>query len=100
MASDKPKKQATVGIQVQLDETVAQGAYCNLAMINHNETEFVFDFIYVQPQQPKAKVRSRIICNPRNAKRLLIALGDNIQLYEKKFGTIPAAKPPSEKLIH
>ena len=100
MASEKPKKQATVGIQVQLDEAVAQGAYCNLAMINHNETEFVFDFIYVQPQQPKAKVRSRIICNPRNAKRLLIALGDNIQLYEKKFGTIPAAKPPSEKLIH
>jgi hypothetical protein len=100
MASEKPKKSANIGIQVQLDEIVAQGAYCNLAMINHNETEFVFDFIYVQPQQPKAKVRSRIICNPRNAKRLLIALGDNIQVYEKKFGTIPAAKPPSEKLIH
>ena len=100
MSSNKPKKPATVGIQVQLDELIAQGAYCNLAMINHNETEFVFDFIYVQPQQPKAKVRSRIICNPRNAKRLLIALGENIQVYEKKFGVIPAAKPPTEKIIH
>jgi len=100
MSSDTPKKAGQVGIQVQLDEATAQGSYCNLVMINHNETEFVFDFVYVQPQQPKAKVRSRIICNPRNAKRLMIALGENIGIYENKFGPITAAQPPKEKIIH
>jgi len=38
--------------------------YVNMAMLNHNETEFVIDFIYVQPQAPKAVVRARVINSP------------------------------------
>jgi hypothetical protein len=56
----------------------------------------VFDFIYVQPQQPKAKVRSRVICSPRHAKQLLGALTENIGHYEERFGAIkaPISEPP------
>ncbi len=77
-----------VKLHIQLDDDVAQGTYANLAMVNHTETEFVLDFIYVQPQQPRAKVRARILSSPRHTKRLLAALQDNVQKYEQKFGEI------------
>ena len=49
----------------------AQGAYCNLVLINHNENEFVLDFAYLQPAAPRARVRARVISSPRHTKRLL-----------------------------
>ncbi|MCX5778516.1 MAG: DUF3467 domain-containing protein [Elusimicrobia bacterium] len=80
-------------VQIEIDELVAQGAYANLAMISHSEGEFVLDFIFLQPQTPKAKVRSRVITSPAHAKRIIAALQDNIAKYEARFGTIPAAAP-------
>lgn len=85
--ADNPKA-PEVQLQIQLDDEVASGQYANMALVNHTETEFTLDFIYVQPQQPKAKVRSRIITSPKHMKRLLLAMQDNIQKYEAKFGTI------------
>lgn len=76
-------------IQIQLDEQTAQGTYVNLALITHTETEFIFDFIYVQPQQPQAKVRARIITSPLHAKRFLKALEENLKKYESNFGQLP-----------
>ncbi len=75
-------------IQLQLDEALAQGTYSNLVMVNHSENEFVFDFAYLQPASPVAKVRARIISSPRHTKRLLAALQKNVQRYEERFGTI------------
>src|SRR5204863_3932291 len=85
---DNPSKPSEIQLQIQLDEETANGQYINMALVNHTETEFTLDFIYVQPQQPKAKVRSRIITNPKHMKRLLLAMQDNIQKYEAKFGAI------------
>jgi len=81
-------KPAEIQLQIQLDEDIALGHYCNMALVNHTETEFTLDFIYVQPQQPKAKVRSRIITNPKHMKRLVLAMQDNLAKFEAKFGTI------------
>ena len=97
--SDPSRPRKKVNLQVHIDDDVAQGTYSNLMMINHTETEFVFDFVFVQPQQPKAKVASRIICSPRHAKKLLAALTENISLYEQKHGQIPLPTPPG-KVVH
>ncbi|MBN1594654.1 DUF3467 domain-containing protein [candidate division FCPU426 bacterium] len=75
-------------LQVEMDDATAQGAYSNLALVAHNATEFVMDFIFVQPQHPKAKVRARIISSPGHTKRFLRALADNIGRYEQVFGEI------------
>lgn len=88
------KKPQEVKLEIQLDEEVAQGAYCNLAVVNHNESEFVVDFIFVQPQAPRAKVRSRVILSPQHAKRLVAALQENIGRYEKSVGVIAPSKQP------
>jgi hypothetical protein len=72
-------------IQIELSEEQAQGTYANLAIISHSTSEFILDFIRVVPGAPKAKVQSRIILTPDNAKRLLFALQDNIEKFENQF---------------
>jgi hypothetical protein len=86
--SDEAPKAAAPRIQLHIDEPVAQGHYSNLVVINHSENEFVIDFAYLQPQNPNAKVRSRIISSPRHTKRLLVALQKNLDRYEARYGAI------------
>ncbi|MCL4557250.1 MAG: DUF3467 domain-containing protein [Deltaproteobacteria bacterium] len=95
--NQEPKKDA--GIQIQLDELTAQGVYINLALINHTETEFILDFIYVQPQAPQGKVRSRVLTSPIHMKRLLNAVTENIKKYEERFGEIRTAQEPQAQKI-
>lgn len=95
--SKLPEKKQ-VNIQIQMDEEMAQGVYVNLAMVNHTETEFTVDFIYVQPQNPRGKVRARIISSPNHTKRLINALQDNMQKYEEKFGEVELTSTPPEKI--
>jgi hypothetical protein len=101
MSEEKKPEERKVNIEIQMDEAVAQGAYVNLAMVNHTETEFTLDFIYIQPQQPKAKVRARIITSPKHTKRLLEALKDNMARYEKRFGVVDISGPaPHDEVLH
>jgi hypothetical protein len=92
--SDTPKP-PDAQLQIQLDDDVADGTYANMALVNHTETEFTLDFIYVQPQQPKARVKSRIITNPKHMKRLLLAMQDNLTKFEAKFGTVVLSEDDS-----
>lgn len=90
---DVNNKRKELKLEIQLDEDVAQGAYANLAVVNHNQSEFVIDFIFVQPQAPRAKVRSRVVLSPQHAKRFVLALEENIGRYENNFGEINASTP-------
>ena len=76
------------GLQIELNDEVAQGIYSNLAIIAHSSSEFVVDFIRMMPGMPKAKVQSRIVLTPEHAKRLMMALIDNVKKYESQFGEI------------
>ena len=85
MKKDKAKEN---NINIELDESIAQGLYSNLVIVNHSPTEFVLDFINVMPGAPKAKVRSRIILTPEHTKKFINALDENLNKYEKSFGKI------------
>lgn len=88
-SSQKPPEKPGQGqLQIQLPPELAHGAYVNLTLVNHTETEFVFDFIYIQPLEPRATVRSRVITSPKHAKRLLNALSENLARYEQNWGPI------------
>lgn len=82
-------------LQVEIDEPVARGIYTNLALITHSETEFLLDFLFLQPQTPKTKVLTRLISSPLHAKRLLWALRDNVEKYEALHGPILAGEAPA-----
>jgi hypothetical protein len=87
MADEKNQKKPGQ-INIELDEKVAEGTYSNLAIINHSVSEFVIDFVSIMPGTPKSKVKSRIILTPQHAKRLLKALGDNVNKFEHAHGEI------------
>lgn len=75
-------------LNIELSDEMAEGTYSNLAIIAHSSSEFIIDFIRVMPNSPKAKVKSRVILNAEHAKRLLLALRDNVVKYEEKYGEI------------
>jgi hypothetical protein len=85
-------------LNIELSDEVAEGIYSNLVMIAHSPEEFILDFIRVMPGVPQARVRSRIIVTPQHAKRLLHALADNIERYERAYGEIEERGGPSQHL--
>lgn len=81
-------------VNIELTDEVAEGVYTNLAIITHSPTEFIADFIQLMPGLPKGKVRSRVIMAPQNAKRLMMALQENVAKYEQTFGHIDEGGAP------
>ena len=87
-------------INIELKEDIAQGIYSNLAIISHSSSEFILDFIRIMPGIPKAEVKSRVILTPEHAKRLLLALGENMSKFEAGHGIVkiddrgPGFAPP------
>lgn len=75
-------------ISIELSKEVASGIYSNLVIITHSNTEFVIDFARSLPGIPKMQIASRIIMAPEHAKRLFIALRDNIGKFEAQNGEI------------
>jgi len=86
-------------INIELNEEVAQGKYSNLAIITHSSSEFVVDFVRVMPGVPKAQVNSRIILTPEHAKRLMMALQDNIKKFESLHGPIKNIDPSGNPMM-
>lgn len=82
------KKKNPSKLNLEVKEDVASGVYSNLVVINHSPTEFIVDFVTMMPGFVKAKVSSRIILNPKHAKKLLHALEQNINSFEKQNGVI------------
>ena len=82
-----------LGIDIQLDEELAQGVYSNFAIISHSSSEFVLDFAATMPGVPKAKIKSRVVLAPEHAKRLLLSLQENITRYENDIAKIEIPKP-------
>lgn len=86
--SNNHDEQTPQSLDIELTEEIAEGTYSNFAIITHSQSEFILDFIRMMPGVPKGKVKSRIILAPHHAKRLLMALGDNLARYEANFGEV------------
>lgn len=84
-------------LNIELPDDISGGIYSNFVIVGHSGAEFVLDFVQVLPMMPTAKVRSRIVMSPFHTKRLMMALKENIEKYERAFGQIPAGdknQPP------
>lgn len=98
MSDPSPKKQ----LKLSLEDGIAGGRYTNLQIVAMSETEFIIDFGFVQPQEPKGAIHSRLIMSPRHAKGLMRTLVERIRSYEDRFGEIPmtGAAKPDPKVIN
>ena len=83
-------------IKISFPPEVQGGVYANNMVVSHTKEEFILDFIMVAP--PAGTVMARVIVSPGHMKRVLEALRDNIEKYEKSFGTIQIAEEPEGKI--
>ena len=87
-------------LQIDIAPEVARGVYSNFAIISHSRAEFIIDLASSLPGSPKAQVVSRVVLAPEHAKRLLLALQENVMRYEKEHGPIAlesTAKPSTPR---
>ena len=85
-------------IQVELNQSEAEGIYSNLVLIAHSPSEVILDFARALPGLPKAKVYARVILTPQHAKSLLLTLEQNLKQFETQFGAIKIpGEPPKGK---
>ena len=86
-------------IQIKATDEALVGKYANLLSVSHTPEEFVLDFISFVPAARTASLTSRIMTSPGHVKRIVKALNDQIEKYEKNFGTIKTAEDPGTSSI-
>jgi hypothetical protein len=86
---NNPKKRQ-IRLEIPRD---LEAKYANAAVISQTRSEIILDFTQIVPNDPRARVQSRIIMTPTSAKSLLHALEKNLKNYEEKFGEI--SMPPT-----
>lgn len=71
----------------EIDETIAQGQYANLAVITNTQQEFILDFARIVPGR-NPRIVARVITSPEHAKALLVSLRQNLERFETQHGPI------------
>jgi hypothetical protein len=79
-------------IEIKFPPELQGGVYANLMYVTHTKEEFIMDFIMAVP--PAGTVTARVITSPGHIKRIIKALQENVDKYEKKFGKIEIAEEP------
>lgn len=80
-------------LQLELPSNL-NAIYANAVVISQMHSEIVMDFVQILPNDPRARVQSRIVMTPANAKLFLQALGTNLTRYEEVNGEIKLPPQP------
>lgn len=94
---DQPKPENIPQIQINTGDEMSRGRYSNSMMVSHGPDEFMLDWLLNSPNG--AHLVSRIIVSPNHIKRIIAALKENLDNYEKQFGSIKDIKL-DEKPVH
>lgn len=68
--------------------------YANAAIVSHTHSEIIMDFVQIMPNDPRARVVSRLAMTPANAKLFMQALQQNLEKFESKHGEISLPPKP------
>lgn len=79
-------------IKVKIADETLKGSYANTLLVAHTAEEFVLDFVLSLP--PQAVCNARVIIHPGHLKRVIVALQQNLALYEAKHGVVAATPDP------
>lgn len=71
------------------------GVYANAVVIAQTFSEIVMDFIQIAPNDPRARVQTRVVMTPANAKLFLQALTTNLERFEAAHGEIKLPAQPT-----
>lgn len=84
-------------MNLKIDEKVGEGVYANMFVIAYSAAEFILDFGRFLPGLPDARILSRIITTPQQAKRLHKILEKNLEKFENQHGEIKMPGEPGDK---
>jgi len=91
MQPPQPPPPRKLNLEIPANLTVT---YANAVVISQTHSEIVMDFIQIMPNDPRARVLSRIVMTPANAKSFLKALGVNLEHFERAHGEIVLPPQP------
>ena len=74
--------------------TNLNSTYANAVMVTHTHSEIIMDFMQIMPNDPRARIQTRMVMTPANAKSFLDALKTNLERYEEKHGEISLPPKP------
>jgi hypothetical protein len=73
-------------LQINTGDEMMRGRYSNSLIVSHSPEEFIIDWLLNSPTG--TFLESRIIVSPGNLKRIVGALTDNLEKYERQYGPI------------
>jgi hypothetical protein len=82
----QPQNQRQLRLEIPANLTAT---YANAAIVSQTNSEIVLDFVQIMPNDPRARIQTRVVMTPGNAKAFLKALESNLARYEEKHGEIP-----------
>jgi uncharacterized protein DUF3467 len=96
MSQPPQQPQGQQRIQFELPSNLSV-VYANAAMVSQSHSEIIIDLIQIMPNDPRARVQSRVVMTPANAKLFMKALETNLQRFEQTHGEI-SVPPPAPTL--
>ena len=98
----KPNKTPPSGGRVQIQVPAnLEPVYANFALVTNSPSEIIIDLAQILPRIARAKVKTRLVMTPMNAKLFSRALMEHLTHYEAKFGeiSIPEGISLADKLF-
>lgn len=83
---DPSKTRESAGIQINTGDDILRGNYSNNMIAGHSADEFILDWLLNSPSG--VHLVSRIIVTPSHLKRIIHVLRENLDKYEKQFGSV------------
>ena len=83
--------------EIKIADNIPGAEYANMAQISHNPEEFHLRFMNLM--DGTGRTTGKIITSPGHFKRMVTAMQDNLDKYEKTHGEIKTASSPVGKEI-
>ena len=82
-------------IQINTGDEMMRGRYSNSLIVSHSPEEFIMDWLLNSPSG--TFLVSRIMVSPGSLKRIINALADNLEKYERQYGPIRVIESGEQK---
>jgi len=92
---DQSKTEKVQQIQINTGDELSRGRYSNSMIASHSADEFILDWLFNSPNG--VHLVSRIMVSPSHVKRIITALQESLDNYEKQFGRVKEIQAGDQK---
>ncbi len=82
--------------EIKIADNIPGAEYANAMQVNHNKDEFHMLFLNILGAS--GRVTGKIITSPGHYKRIIAAMKDNLEKYEKEHGEIKESVGPGKEI--